>query len=199
MLLAGHETSASALSWLLRELAGDADLQRRLRTEILQSDEIDVRNAADGSLLRSVINEILRLYPPIPLYARDATAPDMMEDTAIRPGALILVSSWLIHRHTRLWDDPVSFKPDRFRSLSTSDTSTRFLPFGSGPRGCPGSRFAMIEMQALVSGIVRAFQLRAASGAVARPLGNLTTRPDREIHIALDPVRGDPGDVSSPP
>ncbi len=200
MLLAGHETSASALSWLLRELACDTDLQRRLRQDILQAGETASRAGAETSLVRSVINEVLRLYPPIPLYARDAASSDTLEDTPIRRGAMILVPSWVIHRHASLWDDPGSFKPDRFLSLSASDTSTRFLPFGSGPRACPGSRFAMAEMQALVGGIVRAFQLRPLAGRAAQPLGNLTTRPDREIHVTLDPLAvGDAGGVSSDP
>jgi unspecific monooxygenase len=190
MLLAGHETSASALSWLLRELAGDAALQPRLRADILQSSEESSRGG-ETSLMRSVINEVLRLYPPIPLYARDATSADTLEAMAIRKGAVVLVPPWVIHRHARLWEQPQSFIPDRFRSLSASDTASRFLPFGSGPRACPGSRFAMAEMQALVGGIVRAFRLRPLAGRRAQPLGNLTTRPDREIHLALDPLAGD--------
>jgi len=190
MLLAGHETSASALSWLLRELADDADLQVRLRQEVQPSNQPATRvgASADTSLLRSLINEVLRLYPPIPIYPRDATAADTIQNQAIAPGALILVSPWIIQRHAKLWDEPRAFKADRFRTLGGADASNRFLPFGSGPRACPGSRFAMAEMQALVTGIVRQFQLRPLAGRRATPLGNLTTRPNREIYVALEPL-----------
>ncbi|TWT12879.1 cytochrome P450 [Reyranella sp. CPCC 100927] len=190
MLLAGHETSASALSWLMRELADDADVQARLRQEVQPANQPATRvgAGADTSLLRSLINEVLRLYPPIPIYPRDATTADTLQNEPIRPGALMLVSPWIIQRHAKLWDEPLAFKADRFRTLAGADTSNRFLPFGSGPRACPGSRFAMAEMQALVTGIVRQFQLRPVAGPRATPLGNLTTRPDREIYVALEPV-----------
>ncbi len=178
MLLAGHETSASALSWLLRQLAGDAELQQRLRLEAGED--------ANGSLTRSVINEVLRLYPPIPLYARDARAADSIGDMPIPPGTLVLVPPWVIHRHASLWDEPLAFRSDRFQSLSAGETANRFLPFGSGARACPGSRFAMTEMQTLVAAIVRTFRLRALPGRAVQPLGNLTTRPDHEIYIALE-------------
>lgn len=187
MLLAGHETSASALSWLLRELAGNAELQQRLRQDLEASGGPDTRAASEASLLKSLINEVLRLYPPIPIYPRDATQPDTIEGRQIKAGAFVLVSPWLIHRHTELWGDPLSFNPDRFRTPSPTDAVNRFMPFGSGPRACPGSRFAMAEMQALVSGIVQAFDLRPVKEPVAQPLGNLTTRPDREIHVTLEP------------
>jgi cytochrome P450 len=188
MLLAGHETSASTLSWLLRELAGDTGLQQRLQQDIGQSGTPDTRAASETSLLKSLINEVLRLYPPIPIYPRDATLPDTIEGHQIKAGAFVLVSPWLIHRHTELWRDPLSFNPDRFRAPSAADAVNRFMPFGSGPRACPGSRFAMAEMQALVTGIMQAFELRPLAGPVAQPLGNLTTRPDREIYIALEPL-----------
>ncbi|MCW5746194.1 MAG: cytochrome P450 [Alphaproteobacteria bacterium] len=186
MLLAGHETSASALSWLLRQLAGDPGLQDRLREEIAQSAEPAAGVAADTTLMKSVINEVLRLYPPIPIYARDATATETIEGQSVRAGALVLISPWVIHRHTQLWDDARTFNPDRFRSSSTNDAAGRFLPFGSGPRACPGSRFAMVEMHAILTGLLQAFRIRPLPGAVAQPLGNLTTRPDREIYVALD-------------
>jgi len=194
MLLAGHETSASALSWLLRELAADADLQVRLRQEVQPSNQPATRvgASADTSLLRSLINEVLRLYPPIPIYPRDATAADTIQNQAIKPGALLLVSPWIIQRHAKLWDEPLAFKADRFRTLGGADAN-RFLPFGSGPRACPGSRFAIAEMQALVTGIVRQFQLRPLAGLRATPLGNLTTRPNREIYVALEPLAAEVG------
>jgi cytochrome P450 len=185
MLLAGHETSASALSWLLRALAADESLQQRLRDEARRA----VRSS-DGEtpLTRSVINEILRLYPPIPIYARDATVADTIEDRPVKAGALVLVSPWVIHRHAQLWDDPRTFNPDRFVATAPSEATGKFLPFGFGPRACPGSRFAMVEMQTLVIHLMLAYRLRPLAGKTAHPLGNLTTRPDREIFIALEPL-----------
>ena len=192
MLLAGHETSASALSWLLRTLAGDPALQARLRDE--------ARGAVgETPLIRSVINEVLRLYPPIPIYARDATAADTIEDRSVKAGALVLVSPWVIHRHAQLWEEPRVFQPERFLATTASEATGKFLPFGFGPRACPGSRFAMVEMQTLLAGLMLAHRLRPLAGKTAQPLGNLTTRPDREIYIALDAWPAQDAAPATPP
>lgn len=178
MLLAGHETSAATLAWLCILLSGDPDLQERIRSA-----------GANSPLLEATLNEVLRLYPPIAFYVRDAQDNDSVAGNSVEAGSLVLVSPWIIQRHERNWgSDAKTFRPERFLEEGAADSSSRFMPFGLGPRACPGARFAMAELRAVASSLLRRFELRCTTERAIEPLGNLTTRPMREFRIVLVPV-----------
>ena len=189
--LAGHETSASALAWALYLLALYPDWQDRLAEEAqaaLEPDKIYFSTLSKLPQARAVFRETMRLYPPVPMYVREATHGERFRDRDVRPGAQVIVSPWHLHRHTRLWDRPDEFDPDRF---ATENGKARlrdaYIPFSAGPRVCPGAGFAMAEGPLLLAMMVRAFRIERVAGAEPVPQAQLTVRARDGIHLRLRP------------
>src|SRR4029078_13432880 len=138
LFLAGHETSESALSWALYILSRQADVQERLRREAISVFDGRAPRFSDMkrlNLARNVFRETLRLYPPVAFLPRDAAEAVTMRDKKIKPGAIITISPWIIHRHRKLWADPDLFDPDRWdREDSIESQRNAYLPFSLGPR-----------------------------------------------------------------
>src|SRR5262249_12564265 len=117
LFLAGHETSASALSWALHLLANSADVQERLHAEALANLDLsgeDPGALKDLVLARSVFREALRWFPPVGFLARQCTHAQSMRDKKVPAGASVIISPWLIQRHRELWARPDEFDPDRY-------------------------------------------------------------------------------------
>ncbi len=172
MILAGHETTASVLSWLLWELSGGA---------LPESD----RPRAES--VDAMIQESLRLYPPIAFFLRDVEAVTEFRGKTLAAGSAVVISPWTLQRHKGLWQDAERFCPARWfrkEGAATHDRNT-FVPFGGGGRLCPGRNFAGIEMQAIVEEIVSGATLRRVDSAPPRPLGALTTRPHYDFRLAF--------------
>ena len=184
MVLAGHETTASALGWLFWEVAarGPGDEGNLPGREGLSAEHID-----------SLINEALRLYPPIAFYLRDVAEDTEFREKKLAAGSSIAISPWTIHRHRGFWDDAERFCPARWLSKDKEkqgcgDAHSRknvFIPFGGGSRVCPGRHFAEIEMRAIVGEILRSASFSRLPGPDPRPLGMLTTRPDFDFELAF--------------
>ncbi|MEO0359320.1 MAG: cytochrome P450, partial [Pseudomonadota bacterium] len=142
--LAGHETSASALAWALYLLAAAPDWQDRVAQEGATLTGPDMRQLSGLKHTRDVFRETLRLYPPVPMMVRQATAQDRFRDRPIRAGSQIVISPWHLHRHTRLWDAPDAFDPARWDTENGKMCQREaYLPFSTGPRVCTGAGFAM--------------------------------------------------------
>ena len=189
--LAGHETSASALGWALYLLALYPDWQERVAAEAMQEIDPDKIYFSTLSRLRdarAVFREAMRLYPPVPMYVREAACPETFRERAVRPGSQVIVSPWHLHRHERLWDDPDGFDPDRFATPNGKQClRSAYFPFSAGARVCPGSAFAMAEGTLLLAMLVRAFRFEAMPERPAMPVAHLTVRSRDGIFLRLTP------------
>lgn len=176
MVLAGHETSASVLSWLFWEISGNPSLVSGLRSS-------DKDSPAFSKELESLIQEGLRLYPPIAFYLRDVKEDTEFRGKNLPSGSSIAISPWTIHRHKGVWEQAAKFCPARWLvSTGKSEYSKlRFQPFGYGARFCPGKYFAEAELRAILSEVVMVMNIERIEGREPVPLGNLTSRPDYDF------------------
>jgi cytochrome P450 len=188
-LLAGHETTANALTWALYLLATHPDVLRRVEDEV--ADALGERAPSNADLaalpfLRAVFLESLRLYPPIWLIERRAEEDDEIDGHAIPAGTTLALCPYLTHRHTDYWRCPDVFAPERFLH-DGADSLPRFayFPFGGAARHCIGDHFAMMEALIVLASIVRSFQLRVAPGTSVRPRPGVTLRPSEPILLQL--------------
>lgn len=149
LIVAGHETTASALNWMWYLLSQNPDVESKLHAEIdtLPAPPSTVEEASQLHYTRSIIEETLRLYPPGWLLTRRSIGADVIGGYEIPPGTDVFVSPYLVHRNPRFWNDPERFNPERF-SDSAAAGRNRFcyLPFALGPRACIGEHFAKFEM-----------------------------------------------------
>ena len=165
MILAGHETTATALFWSLYLLALDPATQEELAAEV-QGATIDgalatVNGAVDVERLkftRAVVDETMRLYPPAFLIARAAAGPDTIAGMPVKKRDVVLIAPWLLHRHEKLWREPNAFIPPRFMTGTPPDRFA-YLPFGVGARVCIGAHFALVEAVLALAKIVGAFRV----------------------------------------
>ncbi|MDP5307239.1 cytochrome P450 [Paracoccus spongiarum] len=184
--LAGHETSASALSWALWLLAGNLDWQDRVAAEGAAL-TADFGAVAGLRASRAVFREALRLYPPVPMMVRETTRSETLRGRCAPPGAQVILSPWHLHRHDRMWDRPDAFDPARWDSAGgKASARAAYLPFSAGPRACPGAGFAMIEGVVMLARIAAAFRLSPGDAAPV-PVARLTIRGRDGILIRLAP------------
>jgi unspecific monooxygenase len=179
MILAGHETTATALFWSLYLLALDPSTQEQLATE---ARGFTVESALDVERLkfsRAVIDETMRLYPPAFLIARAAAGPDTIAGFPVKKGDVILIAPWLLHRHEKLWRDPGAFVPSRFMPPAAPPDRFAYLPFGVGARVCIGAHFALVEATLALARIIAAFRVELLDPEPVMPIGVVTTQPDR--------------------
>lgn len=189
LFLAGHETSASALTWALYLIAQSPHIQDRMVAEISGSgrwDEITSSSMKRLALTRNVFRETLRLFPPVGFLVRQSAESCPMRDKTLPQGASVVISPWLIHRHRGLWREPDAFDPDRYDDDASRDSlRDAYLPFGMGPRVCMGAAFAQQEAALILSAIVREYRLTAVPGHVPEPVGRLTIRPANGVRLTL--------------
>lgn len=188
LFLAGHETSASALSWSLFLIAKCPEIQERLHLEarsILKNDEPNFKNIHQHKLIRNVFRETLRLYPPVGfLTFRKSVGENKLEKHDIPEGSPVAVSPWLTHRHRDLWDRPDEFDPDRFDKSGDMQPCS-FIPFGQGPRICIGAAFAMQEAMLILASLVRNFRFEPGPGPDPTPTARLTIRSLEGIKLHI--------------
>jgi cytochrome P450 len=181
-LLAGHETSANALAWSLHLLAQNPSERERLEHEVdeaLRGRAPVIDDAPALPFARTVIEEALRLYPPVWALERHTLGPDVLAGYEIPAGAGIVTSPYLTHRHPEFWEDPRAFRPDRFAPEQVASRPPfAYFPFGGGPRQCIGNTFALVETQLVLAAIVQRFRLDAAPGTHVRAQARVTLRPE---------------------
>ena len=186
MILAGHETTATALFWSLYLLSLDPDTQEQVAAEVQGA---TVGGALDLDRLkftRAVVDETMRLYPPAFLIARSAAAPDTIAGRPVRKNDVILIAPWLLHRHEKLWSDPNAFVPSRFMTGTPPDRFA-YLPFGVGARVCIGAHFALVEATLALAKMIGAFRVGLLDKEPVIPLGVVTTQPDRSPMFSIAP------------
>lgn len=187
--LAGHETTANAISWTLFVLSEQPEWQERASEEAAAA----LANGVDASLperlpvLRMIVDEVLRLYPSAPRFDREAVAADEIGEIAVQRGDFVSIWPWLIHRHRRLWDDPDVFDPERF-SPERKEERHRFqyIPFGAGPRTCVGARFAMAEGLTILACWLAKWRFRPMPGRDVQVSGMVTLRPKGGLPLLIE-------------
>jgi cytochrome P450 len=189
MFLAGHETTASSLSWALYLLANDRGVQDRLHAEaaaVFGDRDPQFSDMKRLPLSWNVFRESLRLYPPIPFLPRQATEQACMRDKVIEPGSIVSVSPWLMHHHRRHWKNPDEFDPDRFdRPESEESQRCAYMPFGLGPRVCLGASFAMQEGVLILASLARRYEVDPDPGHEPKPIGRITVRSENGVRVKL--------------
>lgn len=189
LFLAGHETSASTLCWALYLLACQPELQDEVRREIAAAwgdRPPDYGDTRQLSLTHDVFRETLRLYPPIAFYLREAAHAGCLRDKPVAAGDMVAVSPWVVQRHQQLWDRPHEFDPKRFcTDAGLASARTAYLPFGLGPRGCPGAAFATQESLLILAQLVRRYRIEPVAGHVPRPTARLSLRSANGMRLKL--------------
>lgn len=187
MILAGHETTATALFWSLYLLALDPVTQEQVAAEAREAFASGGLELDRLKFTRAVLDETMRLYPPAFLIARAAAGPDVVAGRAVRKHDVVLISPWLLHRHEKLWHDPNVFIPSRFMAPAPPPDRFAYLPFGVGPRICIGAHFALVEATLALARIVGTFRVTLLDKAPVMPVGVVTTQPDRSPSFSISP------------
>ncbi|KIJ40533.1 hypothetical protein M422DRAFT_173588, partial [Sphaerobolus stellatus SS14] len=194
-LTAGHETTASGISWTLWLLAAHPEYQTRLREELLPVIEanprLNYRTLKDLTLLDGVIMESLRLFPPVPLTYRQSARDDSIDGNFIPKGTLIYIPIRVINTYSGIWGpDAQKFRPERWSNLpSTYNSTFSFSSFIAGPHSCIGRTMAIMEMKVIIAGLIAHFSFeRAYEGQVARPTAALTMKPEDNLPLRIKAI-----------
>ncbi|MCU0700393.1 MAG: cytochrome P450 [Myxococcaceae bacterium] len=183
--LAGHETTASGLTWTLFILSQQPHIVARIRDEVAKvagDGPLELEHTRKLPFVRNVFREALRLYPPITFLPRVAAQELTLGDRKVKRGTMIMIAPWAMHRHERLWENPDRFDPDRFDHELPAGA---YLPFGAGPRICIGAAFATLEATLVIARLVQRYDVIATNPDDVWPLARLTTRPAREIAVTV--------------
>lgn len=189
MLIAGHETVASALTWTWMLLSLHPHEREAARDEVRRVLGKRPPTAADLEHLphlNRLFSESLRLFPPAWVISRKAVQPDEIMGYPVAANSLVIISPYVVHRRGDFWEQPEQFQPDRFEQ----DLPNRFayLPFGAGPRLCIGHQFAMLEAQLIIAQILQHFVLDLASNTPVRIDPLVTLRPVGGLHMHVRSV-----------
>jgi cytochrome P450 len=189
---AGVETTARTMFWTAYLLAQVPQAQAAIRAELRRFPPEAVGAMQDlqhWPMLRAVILETMRLYPPASVISRVAAHDHALLGLPVRAGSLVMISPWVMHRHHRLWDSPLAFDPRRFAGNPQAYLSLPgYLPFGAGPRACLGAAFALTEASILLAFLLARFEISIEGDRPVLPVAILSTTPDREPLFRLRPV-----------
>ena len=192
-MVAGHETAASALTWALWLLAGDADVQDRAAAEcatVLGGRAPTYDDLDRLPYLRAVVDETMRLYPPVWLVSRRALVDDVLAGREIPAGSLLIMTPYLAQRDPAVWEVPEEFRPERFAGerRGGAQADAQFWPFGLGPRMCVGKDFAYVEAITVLAVLLQRVRVSRVPGEPdphAVPL--VTLRPESSLPLLVSP------------
>jgi cytochrome P450 len=177
-MFGGHETVASGMAWTLYLLSKHPEVRRRARAEVDETlggrvpTKDDIWNL---KYLGCVINESLRLYPPVSLISRTPIQDDVVGGYRVPAGSMCLISSYISHRHPDFWDNPEGFDPDRWLpERSEGRRKDAWFPFSGGPRQCIGGYFGLIEMHIVMSMVLQRFEVDLFPGHPVKPRPGIT-------------------------
>lgn len=186
IFMAGHETTAATLTWAWYLLSNAPWIEEAVHAEIEAVCGSNVPTVADVPNLKmctAVIEETLRLYPPVPILARQAKEADKVGNTDIKKASLVMIVPWLLHRTPSLFDEPDLFKPERF--LDRRPVPYSYIPFAAGPRICPGLQFGLTEAILCLAVLAQRFKLRVPKDHRVEPQCRLTLRPRGGLPVTL--------------
>jgi len=194
-IVAGHETTAITLAWALYLLANDQNAQDQARkeaTSILgkgeQAKSASAEDIEKAPFIEQVLQETMRLYPPVGFLARKAINSDKLYDREINPGDTMFLNIYSLHRHRDLWENPDQFNPDNFKAEKAEQRDKfQHIPFGAGPRICVGAKFAMMQAQIILMTILAQFKF--APGVPApTPIMQMTIRPEPGVSLKMTKI-----------
>jgi cytochrome P450 len=190
-IVAGHETTALAVAWSLYLLANAPQMQDRARAEAQAATGGAAATADDlaaAPYIEQVLQEAMRLYPPVGLLARNVLAPDTIYDREIRVRDTVFLNIYALHRHRMWWENPDAFDPDNFapEKVAARDRYLH-LPFGAGPRICVGANFAMMQAQIILTTLLARFRF-APAGPDPEPIMHMTVRPEPGVTLKATPA-----------
>lgn len=190
IFMAGHETTANTLAWAWFLLSQADDAAARLHREldaVLGGRPPALADVPRLLFTRAVIEETLRLYPPVPILGRQAMRDEKIRRRPIRRGSLLLVIPWLLHRHRLLWDRPDHFVPERFLPENAAARQRySYIPFAVGPRVCAGAAFGLAEAILCLATLAQRVRLHLAPGAAIMPVCRLTLRPGNRLPMLIE-------------
>lgn len=189
LFIAGHETTANALSWTFYLLGQHPDIEQKVAEEINRVLDGRLPTLADlpkMPYLEMVVKESMRLYPPAWTTSREAQEDIELGGYSIPKGSIIMTVMYVLHRDPRYWDKPEEFVPERFSAENEPNIPKyAYFPFGGGPRVCVGNQFAMMEAQLVLATILQRYQLRLVAGQRIMPLPLITLRPKPDIQMLI--------------
>jgi len=190
LFLAGHETTASTLSWTWWLLAQNPAVEKRFHEElhcVLGGRAPTMDDLPKLTYLGLVLTESLRLYPPAWGMARLAEEEHEILGYPVRPGYGVAMAQWVVHRDARWFDAPLEFRPERWENgLAKRLPRFAYFPFGGGPRQCIGNTFALMEASVVLATIGQKFRLSVLPGQEVRPMASITMRPRNGIRVRLE-------------
>jgi cytochrome P450 len=191
IFLAGHETTAMALTWTWFLLSQHPQVEAKLHAELdsVLGGRAPVHEDL-GKLVytRMVIDESMRIYPPVHTIARQAIGEDVLVGRRIPKGSTVMIAPWVLHRHVKLWENPSVFDPERFSpERSSGRVRFSFLPFGGGKRICIGAAFSLAEATVLLATLAQRYRLTLAPGHRVEPQGLITLRARHGMKMLLHP------------
>ena len=193
LLMAGHETTANALTFAFYLLSQHPRAEEALHAEldaVVGDRRPGLHDLRELPYTRAVVNEAMRLYPPAWSVGREAAVDTKLGDLEIPAGTQIWISQWLMQRDGRWFDDPLSFRPERWLDgLEKRLPKGAYIPFSAGPRVCIGKRFAQMEAELVVATIARRTSLRLDPGETLRLNPSITLRPDHGLKMTASARR----------
>ena len=190
LMLAGHETSANALTWTLYLLATHPEVEARLTEDLTAHLNGAPATAADLPripYLKQVVQESMRIYPPVWAYARRSEQEEEFDGYALPANAYVAVVPYALHRHPEFWPDAERFDPDRFQpNRSQASHSYCYLPFAAGPRTCIGAGMAMLETQLVLAQIIQRFKVRVVPDHRIETVAKVTLKPRYGLPVTLN-------------
>ncbi|MGF0536515.1 cytochrome P450 [Agrobacterium sp. ES01] len=187
IFMAGHETTAATLTWAWYLLSKATWVEARLHEEIERVCGDRTPTVDDVPQLewcRAIIEETLRLYPPVPILARQAAEADRIGDLEVKPASLVLIVPWILHRTASLFPKPHHFMPERFMG-DNRPVPYSYIPFAAGPRVCAGLQFGLTESILCLAILAQRYRVRVREGHKVEPHCRLTLRPKDGLPVTL--------------
>jgi cytochrome P450 len=191
---AGHETTAQSLKWVFAMLSKHPNVDRTAHEEarrVLGGRAPTYKEAGELEYTKMVVQEVMRLWPPVWIMEREAVAEDELAGYPIAPGTQVAFSQWVMHRHPAYWENPEGFDPERFRpERSAGRPHGAYFPFGAGPRVCIGNTFSLMEMQMIIPTVLQRYRLDLMPSPPLVPKPTLTLRPMYGVPVRAVPRKG---------
>lgn len=189
IFMAGHETTANTLAWAWLNLSQSPRVRQKLQdelTRVLGGRAPCFEDVTNLRYTRFIIEETLRLYPPVPMLARRALSSGSLEGHDYQKGSILLISPWLLHRNPDIWSEPDAFIPERFDpEISGKPAKYSYIPFAIGPRICPGLTFGLTEAILILASLAQTFTLDLKPGHQPEAISRLTLRAGDHLPMIL--------------
>jgi cytochrome P450 len=189
-LLAGHETTSNALTWTFYLLSEHTEIRKQviaeIRSNIVATGNISMYDLEKLPLTGRVLQESMRLYPPVWIIERNTIGEDIIGETKVAANSLVSICTYAVHHSPELWEDPEKFDPDRFLPENEAKRHNfAYIPFGGGPRICIGNNFAFTEAMMILASVLRVYEPLVTPGHKVEKEPLVTLRPKYGMKMKL--------------